>query len=85
MQVEQLHPVYQAAQRTQAKACMITAIDGLTGDTVEGCMVPKFKEPPHIDYPDCASPGLAEIVQEYKKLFKSIFGQQMWHNISLPP
>ena len=28
MEIEQLRPVYQAAQRTQAKACMITEING---------------------------------------------------------
>ena len=37
-------------------------------------MVPKFKEPPHTDYPECASPGLPEIVHEYKELFQSIPG-----------
>ena len=46
----------------------------MTGDAVEDCMVPKFKEPPHIDYPECTSPGLAEIVHEYKELFQSIPG-----------
>ena len=53
---------------------MITAIDELTRDAVEECMVPKFKEPPHIDHPECASPGLAEVVHEYKELFQSIPG-----------
>ena len=48
---------------------MITAIDELTKDAVEECMVQKFKDPPHIDYPECASPGLAEVVPGYKKLF----------------
>ena len=36
--------------------------------------MPKFKEPPHIDYPECASPGPAEIVHDYKELFQSIPG-----------
>ena len=57
MEVEQLRPVYEADRRTQAKACMITAIDGLTGDAVEDWMVRKFKEPPHIDYPECTTPS----------------------------
>ena len=37
-------------------------------------MVPKFKEPPHINCLECASPGVVEIVLEYKELFKSIPG-----------
>ena len=44
MEIEQLRPVYQAARKTQAKACMITAIDGLTGDAVERMYGPKFQE-----------------------------------------
>ena len=43
MEVEQLCPVYEAARRAQAKVCMITAIDGLTGDAVEDCMFPNSK------------------------------------------
>ena len=43
--------------------------DGFTRDAVEECMVPEFKEPPHIDYPECASPGLTKLVHEYKELF----------------
>ena len=53
---------------------MIKAIDGFTRDAVEECMVPEFKEPPHIDYPECASPGLTELVHEYKELFQSTLG-----------
>ena len=37
-------------------------------------MVPKFKEPPYINYLECASPGVVEIVREYKELFQSIPG-----------
>ena len=53
---------------------MITAIDDLTKDAVEEYMVQKFKEPPHIDYPECPSPGLAVVVHGYKELFQSIPG-----------
>ena len=65
LSINQVLPLYEAEQRTQARACVITTLEEPGTDVVDDCAVPNYQEPKSSLYP---------MVERYQDLFRTTPG-----------
>ena len=72
--LNEVQPIYDAALKREARACVIAAIDQPNKDIIDECAVPTYQKPASIEPPQCAKPNLRALIQEYKELFQTTPG-----------
>lgn len=66
--------IYEAAQKIKAKVCTVTPAEIPNSDVVDECAVPHFQKEGTVEYPECHSSELMNVVEEYQSLFGTIPG-----------
>ena len=67
----QVLPLYEAEQRTQARAYAIVALEQPEADVVDDCAVPNYHKAPNIEVPECPESCLYSVVDKYRDLFRT--------------
>ena len=67
-------PIYDAALKREAKACVIVAIDQPNKDIIDEFAVPTYQKPASVEPPECSKSNPRALIQEYKELFQTTPG-----------